>query len=396
MGQSEGVDHPLADAHRDVLVEVTGRADLGDALLWIAEERSLLDVLPNKLLTALVAAVDCGLPSAEAALRVAARSALNSTLDTSADLLLTEDVVPPHRYQQALADVAGRSHNGTLVTISAESVGAAQAENRLVIETLALVAGLSWRDLRDRSEAHKVSLPSQSSGPWKSSQIQSVFGIIDELVRGKVQPQLEEAVAARPLELLLPDLCGWEAVEVFRTRGVSYGTLLAQRDVGSAWSAHRNRTNKEISKLMVRRLLQTLQAAGVNYWSTEGQSPVSPAFLSSKAIKQGKTHGQVSVVTCAADGSPRYAVLTAVARDGGTTRKSAAAILKLRDVLALPGAAVLVGTGWARRGESDDLVRAFEGRVYTEHSLPAFAAVAAGLSQPADTIIDHDDVRERQ
>ena len=395
MSQSEDVDHPLAAAYRDLLVDVTGRTDVGDALRWIAEKRPLLDVLPNRLLTALVAAVDGGLPSAEAALRVAARSALRSTLDTSADLLLTETIVPPHRYQQALADIADRTLDGTLATISVESVGAAQAENGLVVEALALVAGLSWRDLRDRSEARDVSLPTQSSGSWKSSQVRSVFNIVDELVRGQVQPQLEEAVAARPLELLLTDVRGWEAVEILRTGGVSYGTLLAQRDVGSAWSAHRNRTNNEISRLMVRRLLQALRAAGVTYWSTEGENAVPPAFLSSKAVRQGKTPGQLSVVTRATDGSPRYAVLTAVARDGGTARKSAATVLKLRGVLTLPGAAVLVGTGWAQRGESDDLVRAFDGRVYTEHSLPAFAAVAAELSQPADTIMAHDDVQEQ-
>jgi hypothetical protein len=367
----------LAERHVIALKQATGRQDIADALRWIAEKRSLVTGTTTDLLVALVEAASCDLPSADAALRVAARRALESTLDTSADLLGTDTIVPPHRYQEALSDVASRAPTGSLASINPQVVGSAQADNSLVVEALALVAGLSWRDLRDRSEARDVPLPGQPSGPWKSSQIQSAFDIIDEVVQGNVKPQLSEAVAARPLELLLDDVRGWGAVEILRTGGVSYGTLLAQRDVGSAWSAHRNRTNSEISRLMVLRLLSSLTSAGIKYWSTEGDAAVPRAFLGEKAVTKGKVPGQLSIVTRLPDGSPHYAVLIAVARDGGTARKTAATLLKLPALLSLPGAAVLVGTGWADRGESDALVRAFGGRVYTEHSLPALAALAA-------------------
>ncbi len=352
------------------------------ALRWIAERRPVAEGMTNTLLTILVSAASRDLPSADAALRVVARSALQSTLDTSADLVSTDRIVPPHRYQQALDEIAARTLTGSLANINAQVVGAAQAENPLIIEVLGLVAGLSWRDLRDRSESRGVPLPAKSTGPWKSSQIKIVFDLVDEIVTGQVRPQLIEGVAARPLELLLGNsTSSWSDIEVMRTGGVSYGTLLAQRDVGSAWSAHRNRTNNEISRLMILRLLEALRTADVAYWSTEGDNPVPRAFLSSKAVKQGETPGQLTAVTRSTDGSPRYAVLVSVARDGGTARKTAATFLKLPDLLALPGAVLLVGTGWADRGESDKLVRAFGGRVYTEHSLSALAAMAAEPSE---------------
>jgi len=372
----------LSDEDTRLLLRVTGRTDLADALRWIAERRPVAEGMTNTLLTILVSAASRDLPSADAALRVVARSALQSTLDTSADLVSTDRIVPPHRYQQALDEIAARTLTGSLANINAQVVGAAQAENPLIIEVLGLVAGLSWRDLRDRSESRGVPLPAKSTGPWKSSQIKIVFDLVDEIVTGQVRPQLIEGVAARPLELLLGNsTSSWSDIEVMRTGGVSYGTLLAQRDVGSAWSAHRNRTNNEISRLMILRLLEALRTADVAYWSTEGDNPVPRAFLSSKAVKQGETPGQLTAVTRSTDGSPRYAVRVSVARDGGTARKTAATFLKLPDLLALPGAVLLVGTGWADRGESDKLVRAFGGRVYTEHSLSALAAMAAEPSE---------------
>lgn len=232
-------------------------------------------------------------------------------------------------------------------------------------------------------------LPGEPTQQWRSSQTRVVFDIVDEVVTGRVQPQLIEAVASRPIELLLGlHGEGWVAIENARVGRVNYGTLLAQRDVGSAWGAHRNRTNNEISRVMVERVLAVLEGAGVDYWSTDGAKAVPNKFLANKAVKHGKTLGQLSVVTRDALGEPRYAILTAIARDGGTARKSAASVLKLPKDLVLPGIAVLVGTGWSARGESDDLVRAFDGRVYTEHSLPQLAAMAADSSDPAGIISD--------
>ena len=366
-----------------LLLEATGREDVVDALLWIAEGRVIAGGVTDQLLTALVAATDLGMEGADQALRLATHAALRSTLDTSADLVLIDTIVPAERYEEALGAVAARTPTGTLSDINARAVGAAQAVDPLVVVALALVAGLSWRDLGDRSSARGIALPSESAGAWSAPQIQSAFAIIDEVVTGRVIPQLEGAEGARPMELLLARATAWEDVEKLRTQGVSYGTLLAQRDVGSAWSAHRNRTNGEISKLMVLRVLEELDRAGVGYWAAYGPNPVPRPFLSSKVVKGGRAPGQLSVVTRGARDQPGCAVLVAVARDGGTARKTAATLLRLPQTLELPAALVLMGTGWAGRGESDGLVRAFAGRVYTEHTLPALAAMAAALSDAA-------------
>jgi len=376
MVEAEGTGGDLAPEHESALLAATGRADLVDALHWIAEGRPVSGD-GAILLTAVVAAADSGIHGADAALRAAVRSALRSTLDTSADLVLTNSIVSPHRYQAALANVAHRTPSGTLADITSATVMAAQADDSLVVETLGLVAGLSWRDLQARSLARGVPLPNDSQGAWNPSQVVSAFRVIDDIVRAEVEPQLVGAVAARPLELLLDGSSGWDAIEKLRTDGVDYGTLLAQRDVGSAWSAHRNRSNNEISRLMVRRVLAALDEQGVGFWSTVGDAPVAKSFLSDRAGVVGTAPGQLTVVTRRADGAAGLAVLVAIARDGGTARKTAATLLKLPKKIAVPTVLVLFGTGWADRGESDDLVREYGGRLYTEQTLEALASLAA-------------------
>lgn len=363
-----------------MLLQATGRSDLDDALQWIAESRPVVgNVDGSAILTAVVAAADAGIRGADAALRAAVRSALRSTLDTSADLVLTDSIIHPDRYEAALANVAGRTPSGTLTDITNSAVLAAQADDSLVIETLGLVAGLSWRDLQARSQARGVPLPGDSRGAWQPSQVMGAFEVIDDIVRDQICPQLAGAVAARPLELLLHGLDGWDEIERLRGEGVGYGTLLAQRDVGSAWSAHRNRTNNEISRLMVRRVLCALDDHGVTYWSTEGEEPVAKAILGREAGVSGKPPGQLTVVTRSTRGTAGLAVLVAIARDGGTARKTAATLLQLPKKISVPAVLVVFGTGWADRGESDDLVRAYGGRVYTEHTLNGLARLAASV-----------------
>lgn len=381
MVEAEGSGREVAPEHESALLAATGRSDIVDALHWIAEGRPVSGVDGASLLTAVVAASDSGIRGADAALRTAVRSALRSTLDTSADLVLTDSIVPPHRYQAALATVARRTPSGTLSDITSATVMAAQADDPLVIETLGLVAGLSWRDLQARSQARGVPLPGDSHGAWNPSQVLGAFRVIDDIVRAQVEPQLAGAVAARPLELLLDGSGGWDAIEKLRADGVDYGTLLAQRDVGSAWSAHRNRSNNEISRLMVRRVLSALDDRSVGYWSTEGDEPVAKSFLGGQAGVAGKPPGQLSVVTRRTDGAAGLAVLVAIARDGGTARKTAATLLQLPKKIAVPAVLVLFGTGWADRGESDDLVRTYGGRLYTEQTLDGLASLAACVGE---------------
>lgn len=379
MDTADATAPTLAAEHESALLTATGRSELVDALAWIAEGRPVSGVEGASMLTAVVAAADANVRGADAALRTAVKAALRSTLDTSADLVLTDSIVRPHRYQAALANVARRTPSGTLSDITTATVMAAQADDYLVMETLGLVAGLSWRDLQARSLSRGVPLPGDSHGTWNPSQVLGAFQVIDDIVRARVEPQLAGAVAARPLELLLDGSTGWEVVDKLRAKGVDYGTLLAQRDVGSAWSAHRNRSNNEISRLMVRRVLSALDDQGVGFWSTEGDSSVAKSFLGSRAGVVGKPPGQLSVVTRAADGAAGLAVLVAIARDGGTARKTAATLLQLPKKISVPAVLVLCGTGWADRGESDDLVRAYGGRIYTEQTLDGLAGLAASV-----------------
>lgn len=374
MAEAVRSDTDFPSEHKETLISATGRSDLVDALHWIAEKRTLSPKVDgSRVLVAVVAAADVALPGSDAALRTVVRSTLQSTFDTSADLVLTNSVVPPHSYQAALANVATRTVSGTLADVGPGAVFAAQVDDSLVIEALALSAGLSWRDLQDRCRSRGKILPGESDGLWNPDQVTSAFGVIDDVVHGRIEPQLVGAVAARPLELLLDGSTGWGEIERLRTSGVSYGTLLAQRDVGSAWSAHRNRSNSEISKLMVRRVLAALDKQGVEYWSTEGDAPVKRTFLGRQVCVTGKPPGQLSIVTRQANGQPGYAILAAIARDGGTARKTGATLLKLSTRFSSAAVLVLVGTGWADRGESDDLVRAYGGRLYTEHTLGELA-----------------------
>jgi hypothetical protein len=379
------VDQPdessaLSDSDQSTLLAATGRGQVVDALHWIGEGRPLEGGVPvAKLLTVLVSAADAGLAGAQPALRATVRRALRSSLDTSADLVLTDTIVAPHRYQAALANVARRTPTGALTDVTHTAVWAAQADDPLVIEALALAAGLTWRDLQARSQVRGVALPGQPDGMWNPSQIMSAFTIIDDIVCGRVRSQISGAVASRPVELLLESSTGWDKIEVLRTDGVSYGTLLAQRDVGSAWSAHRNRTNNELSKLMVRRVLAALDESHVGYWSTEGEQAVVKGYLGTQAGVSGRPPGQLSIVTRRADGAAGYAVLLAIARDGGTARKTAATLLQLPKKITVPSVLVLFGTGWADRGESDDLIRAYGGRLYTENTLSDLAAMAAAV-----------------
>lgn len=139
--------------------------------------------------------------------------------------------------------------------------------------------------------------------------------------------------------------CG--EVEKLRTGGVSYGTLLAQRDVGSAWNARHNRSNNEVSRLMVRRVFGALDDAGVGYWSAEGDAAVAKSFLGGKAGVSGKPPGQFSVVTCRQDGAADHAVLIAIARDGGTARKQPSTRLRV--------------PAWIQLGTGEDVVPGHNG-----------------------------------
>jgi len=365
----------------DTLKSATGRVDAADALAWIAEGRACSPSVPTyQLLQALVAMADTSPGVSEEALRRVVRRATSSALDTSADLLSVDSVRRPREYEEALRVLASYTSTGNLTDLTVDALAVAVTRNTLVIESLGLVAALSWRDLRERATQRGVTLPGRSDGQWDLRQLQIVLDIVDEIVKGTATPGLPGATAARPLELLSGDEppSGWEAIQHYLDGGVSYGTLLAQRDVGSAWGAHRNRTSSAVSGLVTEQILQELTRAGITYWSTEGSGEftVNRALLNKYAAGDGFAPGQLTVVTRTSKGEPALAILVAAARDGGTARKTSATLLQVPQQLLVPAAVVLVGAGWSNRGETDALVRAFGGRVFTESRINELAALS--------------------
>ncbi len=372
----------------DTLRTATGRKDAADSLAWIAEGRPCSRSVPTyRLLQALIMMADASPGVSGEALRMAVRGATSSAVDTSADLLNVNSVRRPSEYEDALRVLSSFTATGDLTDLTVDSLLVAVTRNDLVIESLGLVAALSWRDLRERAAQRNVTLPGRSDGQWELNQLQVVLDIVDEVVKGTAAPGLPGATVARPIELLALDepQFGWEAIQHYMDEGVSYGTLLAQRDVGSAWGAHRNRTSSAVSGVVTEQILEELTKAGITYWSTEGngESTVSRALLSRYAAGKGSAPGQLTVVTRTIKGEPALAVLVAAARDGGTARKTSATLLPVPEQLLVPAAVVLVGAGWSNRGETDALVRAFDGRVFTESRINELAA----LSQEAAKVV---------
>jgi hypothetical protein len=370
-----------------LVTKVTGRGTLRDALAYLAEGRHLPGVArADTLMSALAELAEFG----DERSRGAARAALNrfvdralvSDIDSSAELFAVDTIVPPTTYRKALDELARHTANGGLANVNREAVYAAQRVNRHVLETLANVAGLSYGDLQARAA---VALPgAATSTSWTAEQTNAAFDVIDPVIRGVNQARLPGAVAARPIELLLAQADhprGWAAVDRFRRHGVPFEVLLTQRAVGGAWNAHRSGTQNEIAKLMFERLSRQFHEADVAYWRL-GEGGARKAFLAER-IAVGKSIGAVGLVTHR-DGRATLAVTIALAKDGGTARRSGGTLAKLPTLLRIPAAALLVGPGWAQRSESGDLVRAYGGRIFTDRTLPDLVELAATVSATTD------------
>lgn len=375
-----------------VILEATGRAALHDALQWITEGRRLRGgTASHRVLEALAALRDGPLGAqASAATSRLARTAVQSDVDTSIDLLALDTVIRPDQYRRALDHLATFTVSRTLASVTAEAVAAAQAGNPLVIPTLCQVAGLSYRDLTDRAADRGSTLPGSASGDWTQEQVAVAFAVVDEVISGTGHSRLPGATPARPVELLMPAASsGWTAVEALMRDGVPYEVLLTQRAVGGAWLAHRNSTTTLLGPILGAQLCERLDHRGVAYWrGTALGGEVSKRQLGQLIGRQGEA-AQVGLVTRGADKQPSLGVAIAVARDGGTARKTAGKLLQLPAHLRVPAAVVLLGPGWAERGETAELVPSFGGRVFTERSLDQLAELAETLAvdvtHPADT-----------
>jgi hypothetical protein len=372
-----------------VVLGATGRDHLHDALRWVAEGRRRRAGVPlHLLLRALVVLrVGADRKEAEAAIDLLVKSALRSEMDTSVDLVDIGSITPPHEYRRALTELSTYTASRSLADVTCEAVAAAQAANQTVVLALCQVAGLTFRDLGDRVSTFKgITVPGRPQGPWSPDQIAAAFHVIDEIVRGHAEALLPGGTPARPVEMLLNAVqppSGWEAVDNLARNGVPYEVLLAQRAVGGAWLAHRNHTASQLGPILAEQLCELLDERRVGYWrGVSAGGKVSKKHLGELIGDEGEA-GQVSLVTKTPDDSPSLAIAIAFARDGGTARKSAGRLLELPKRLNVPSAVVILGPGWSIRGETAELIPAFDGRLFTERTLTELSDLAvATVSHP--------------
>jgi hypothetical protein len=153
-----------------------------------------------------------------------------------------------------------------------------------------------------------------------------------------------------------------------RRGGVFYEVLLAQRQAGSAWGAHRNKTAGKIASVIASQLCAELTKRTVPYrLSTALGGTVPPKDIQTLA----RSKGQVGLVAMKTPNKAHCAVVISVARDGGTARANAGKLRTMADTQ-IPVVLVLVGPGW-QRNETADLALHFGGRVYSERSLSRLA-----------------------
>jgi hypothetical protein len=354
----------------DVVQVATGRSSIEDALAWIAEGHTLKDEIGMQvLLQAVVGLGGCG-ENHQAALRRVARAAVESDLDT-ANAIYNPDLLGPLRNYKAILDLLARkSPTRTLHGLTPEAVGAAQHEDPLTMEVFSAIAGLSFRDLKERIGDE---IPNKSRGRWRAGAIAAAFSVVDGIVRGTEKAKLAEgAIALRPVELLLngDSSGGWAAIENMRVSGVPYEWLLAQRTVGSAWGSHRNRTSSKPLEVVASNLCEELDRLRVKYRrSTSVGGSIRPSEL--RRLAGGGSH--IGVVALARSGTARFGVAFSIARDGGTVRKSAGRLQAMAARAHVPVAVVVAGPGWSLRNETADMAAAFAGRVYSDRTVRLLA-----------------------
>jgi hypothetical protein len=200
----------------EVVQAATGQPNVEDALAWIAEGHSLKPEVGLHALLQAVVRLDGGGENHQAALRRVARAATESDLDTAGAIYNPDLLGPLRSYKSILDLLARKSPTRTLFGLTPEAVGAAQHEDPLTMEVFCAIAGLSFRDLKERvGEA----LPNRSGGRWRVGAIAAAFAVVDGIVRGTESAELADgAIPFRPIELLLNGELsgGWAQIEKMR------------------------------------------------------------------------------------------------------------------------------------------------------------------------------------
>lgn len=357
-----------------VLLCATRQADVNQAINYIAEGLYLDARFDHpQVLRALCALAPVSGSTGLAAVRRLAREVAHSKLNTAAVLLKPGLITPPSEYRGALDVLAAKSASRSLGDgITYRTVLAAQRVNSHVIPTLAAIAGLSWSDLVQRAG---LTHPRSADGPWTPEAARLAFDVIEDIVLDRVRADISDGFPSRPIELLGdPDIgvsgrCGWAVVEEFRTRGVPYEVLLAQRIEGGAWRTHRDRTGGKYSHVLADELCVLLDRAGVKYLRAKNCG----GALSAAQIEENVGGGgdQVALIVLNEREQPTDVLAISVANDGGSAAKSGARLAKLPDRVNVPVSALVAGLGWAARNETADLALALSGRLFSDANMPS-------------------------
>jgi hypothetical protein len=339
------------------VLRVTGRDSLADAIAWLAEELPMPEGTDwSWLLRVLVDLVDDDEASCRALRRVV-REVTRSEMDSSRVLFDTQDLPAPQRFADALGELLQRSEDATLAGITPRSLQRAQLANPAAIETLCLVVGVTYRDARDWFAC--------GSDAWSLEQIEQLLRYCNDLVGGQIRPLTPDTVPARAVEFVVYGEDGWQLPERLRQRGVPYELLLAQRAVGSPWSAHKNKTSNRLSSATAGFLCSLLAERGVDF--CRATTVGGDAKQRDLQELSGIADRRVGLVTLSAH-KPTFAVAFSSAHDGGTARANGDGLLQIPET-ELPFGLVLTGLGWSTRPETDRLARRFTGRLFTERSL---------------------------
>ncbi len=356
-----------------VLFAHTGRPNQAQALAWIAEARPWRLPPSYSLLHALLSDEVADVPCATEALRRVSRDLLLTDIDTSISLFAKEDILTPSECDSVVAALVTHSPTGTLSGVGPAALASVLDAHPKTILVYLQIAGISWSEARRRSS---IALPSQPDGAWRSPQLREIITLVHGAITDGRRPPIEN--------LHTPAHEAWATADSAAMHGVTYGTLIAQRIGGGSWLAHQTRTANTSRIHVAQGVAQALDAEGLEYATTLSDHPhtLTRRCLSRLAARPGATVGQLFFVVRDEHAEPIAAILVAVAQDGGTARKTGATLLRTPSRLKVPAYLVVAGPGWAERSESDDLIRAFNGNVFTDTTVPLLANALANRNEP--------------
>lgn len=364
----------LPDQVARPLIDATGAQSPSEAVKWIAEGHPLKKRTdPHAVLRALVGLDDPIGGNTDKAIVRLARHVSRSQLDSARVIFQIDELERPARYRRAIDTLAWKSPTKTLDGLTAEAVFAAQREDTLSMETLCLMAGITFNNLKDWTD---TPLPAQPTNRWSLAQVAAAFAVIKEFVEEDGDVGIPNATLSRPAELVLVDHTqptGWAAIEQMRRAGVPYETLLVLRATSGPWSAHRNRTGRNITNIVAKRLATELDERGIRYHLTYH---VGGEVSNEGITTLTGTSGPIGLIATNSGGDPAFAVIFSLARDGGTARRTGNSLVELGEA-DVPIALVLSGPGWSERNETGKLAVRYEGRLYSDDDLEALADTVA-------------------